>query len=77
MVNLKIYSLHGREVASPVDGQLSAGAHAVEWQAQNLASGVYFYRLQTGTMAETTRMILLKQHSAEIVPRFEKMMEKL
>ena len=59
-VSLKIYNLQGREVVALVNGQLSAGAHAVEWQGHDLANGVYFYTLQSSVFSETKRMILLK-----------------
>ncbi|MBN1350711.1 DUF1566 domain-containing protein [candidate division KSB1 bacterium] len=59
-VSLNIYDLHGQEVISLVGGQLNAGTHAVEWQAQNQASGIYFYTLQSDAFSETKRMVLLK-----------------
>ena len=43
-VTLKIYDLHGREVATVVDRQLQAGEHTVSFDASLLPSGVYIYR---------------------------------
>jgi predicted GH43/DUF377 family glycosyl hydrolase len=46
-VSLKIYDVHGREVAVVLDGACS-GDQVVRWDASNLAPGVYFYRLAVG-----------------------------
>jgi hypothetical protein len=57
---LAVYDALGREVATLVDGELSAGAHVRSFDASGLAGGVYFYRLSSGTFNETRRMLLLK-----------------
>jgi hypothetical protein len=59
-VSLKVFDLIGREVASIVSGEMSAGNHTKQWNANNLPSGVYFYRLQAGSFTETKRLMLLK-----------------
>jgi hypothetical protein len=59
-VSLIVYDMLGREVASLVDGTLSAGVHEVEFTAADLPSGVYFYRLKTGNFMESKKMLLLK-----------------
>jgi len=59
-VNLVVYDLLGRKVATLVDGEQEAGAHSVLWDASELASGVYFYRLTVGDFTETRRTTLLK-----------------
>ncbi|MBN1397212.1 MAG: T9SS type A sorting domain-containing protein [Bacteroidetes bacterium] len=59
-VSLRIYDMLGREVVTLVDGVKNGGYHSVEWNAQNLPSGIYFYRLKAGSYIETKRMILLK-----------------
>ncbi|MBN1398420.1 MAG: endo-1,4-beta-xylanase [Bacteroidetes bacterium] len=59
-VKLKIYDQLGREIATLVDGIKSPGVHTIEWNAQNMPSGVYFYRLNSGKFTETKKMILLK-----------------
>jgi hypothetical protein len=43
-VILKIYDLHGREVATVVDQQFPAGEHTVSYDASGLPAGVYIYR---------------------------------
>lgn len=59
-VTLKIFNILGKEVATLVSDRLSAGSYSYEWDASQLASGVYLYRLQAGTYVETKKMILLK-----------------
>lgn len=60
MTSLKIYNLMGQEVVTLIDEQLSAGTHQLLWNAQNLASGIYFYNLRSGSFSETKRMIFMK-----------------
>ncbi len=57
---LKIYDLHGREVASLADGLHHPGQYSAVWRAENLASGVYFYRLQAGSFTDFKRLVLLR-----------------
>jgi hypothetical protein len=59
-VSLKIFDVMGREVASIVSEELSAGSYCRQWSASAMPSGVYFYRLQAGPYAETKRLLLLK-----------------
>ena len=59
-VALTVYDVNGRVVERLVDGFQSGGEHMIEWNATGIASGVYFYRLQTRDFVETRRMILLK-----------------
>lgn len=60
VVTLKIYDNLGREVATLVNEQLNSGSYEVNFNAQNLASGVYFYRIQTSKFTDTKKMMLLK-----------------
>jgi hypothetical protein len=46
-VTLKIYDIHGREVASVMDEKLPAAEHVVQFDASKLPSGIYYYRLKT------------------------------
>jgi len=57
---LKVYDILGREVATLVNKQLKSGNYEVNFDASNLTSGVYFYRLQSGNFNESKKMILLK-----------------
>lgn len=59
-VRLIVYDVKGRLVERLVDGVYSAGEHSVYWDATGLPSGTYFYRLETPTMSQARRMILLK-----------------
>jgi len=59
-VSLKIFDLLGREVATLVSEKLSAGTYTRQWNAANVASGFYFYRLRAGNSIETKKMIFLK-----------------
>jgi hypothetical protein len=55
-----IYDVLGREVAKIVNENLKRGTYAVDWDASNFSSGVYFYRLETDGYIETKKMVLLK-----------------
>jgi len=59
-VSLIIYNLLGEEVTRLVSGEPGAGYHKVDWNASNLSSGMYFYRLQAGDFVQTKKMVLLK-----------------
>ncbi len=60
IISLKVYDVLGKTVATLVNGETSFGRHTVQFNAAGLASGVYFYRLQSGDFAQTKRMMLLK-----------------
>jgi len=57
---LKVFDVLGREVATLVDGELNAGEHTVVYNAKDLPSGVYFYRLQAGNFVEQKKMVAVK-----------------
>jgi len=59
-VTLKIFDLLGREVATIVSEELSVGNYSRQWNASNISSGIYFYRLQAGSFIETKKLIFLK-----------------
>ncbi|MCK9280523.1 MAG: T9SS type A sorting domain-containing protein [Melioribacteraceae bacterium] len=59
-VSLKVYDLLGREVVTLVNKELSGGSHKIIFDASNLSSGIYFYRLQNGNYSQTKKMILVK-----------------
>ncbi len=60
IVSLKVFDMLGREVSMIVSGELQAGNYNRQWNAANMASGVYFYSLQAGTNTETKNLLLLK-----------------
>lgn len=58
-ISLRLYNILGEEVAIIADGLRDAGRHAVRWEPQGLAAGVYFYRLSAaGSVAVRKLMIL-------------------
>lgn len=59
-VSLKVFDLIGREVAAIISEYMQAGNYSRQWNASDLPSGIYFYRLQSGTFTETKKLILLK-----------------
>ena len=59
-VTLKVYDVLGNEVAVLVNEEKPAGSYEVKFNGNHLASGIYFYRLTTGSFIQTRKMILLK-----------------
>ncbi len=59
-VTLKVYSTLGREIATLVDQEVSAGMHSVTWDVRTVSSGVYFYKISAGAFLQTNKMIVLK-----------------
>jgi hypothetical protein len=59
-VSLKIFNTLGQEMETLVNEEKQVGTYEVNWNASNLQSGVYFYRLQAGSFVQTRKMILLK-----------------
>ncbi len=59
-VNLKVYNVLGKEAATLVNEERPAGNYEVDFNATDLPSGVYFYRLQAGDFIETKKMVLLR-----------------
>ena len=50
----------GEAVANLVDGVVSSGGHTVSWNAVNMPTGVYFYRLESGNFTQTRKLLLVK-----------------
>ncbi|MCF8243208.1 MAG: T9SS type A sorting domain-containing protein [Melioribacteraceae bacterium] len=59
-VQLKVFDLLGREVRTLINKSLQPGKHKVEFNAENLASGTYIYRLTIGNFSASKKMILLR-----------------
>jgi hypothetical protein len=59
-VQLKVYDILGNEVGALVNESKPAGTYEVEFNASNLSSGIYFYKLQAGSFTQTKKMILMK-----------------
>jgi hypothetical protein len=59
-VTLKVFDVLGNEVATLVNEEKATGSYEVNFNAANLSSGVYLYKLQAGSFIETKKMLLLK-----------------
>ena len=57
---LKLFDILGREVATLVDAELESGVHKINFDGKDLASGIYFYRIQTEGFLKTKKLMLLK-----------------
>jgi hypothetical protein len=60
IVRLVVYDITGREVETLVNEYIAAGYHETEFDGTNLASGVYFYKLEAGSFTDQKKMIVLK-----------------
>lgn len=59
LVTIQVYDILGREVATLVNEEKQRGSYSVNFNASNLSSGIYFYRLQASSFIETKKMILI------------------
>ncbi|MBD3168535.1 MAG: T9SS type A sorting domain-containing protein [candidate division Zixibacteria bacterium] len=59
-VTVTVYNLSGQVVETLADGVMDAGQHTVSWDASSVASGVYFYTLETGEYTTAKKLNLLK-----------------
>ncbi len=59
-VTLSVYNMLGQQVATLEDGFLSAGQHSISFDASDLSSGIYLYRLQAGDQVMTRTLTLVK-----------------
>lgn len=59
-VSIIIYDVLGKEIETLVHEEKPTGFYELNWNAENLTSGVYFYQLRAGNFVETRKMILLK-----------------
>ena len=59
-VELKIYDLLGREITSLVNEEKDAGKYSIRFNGNDLASGIYFYKLTAGNYSQTKKLILMK-----------------
>jgi len=59
-VKLIVYDLLGREIKSIVNNVLTTGRYTFEFDGSNLASGVYFYRIEAGDFKQVKKMMLVK-----------------
>ena len=59
-VSLAVYNLIGEKIVHLVGERKQAGSYTIKWDASNVSSGIYFYRLQAGEFVQTKKMVLLK-----------------
>lgn len=59
-VSIKVYSITGQEVATLVDEVLEPKAYRIPWNANNLASGVYYYKILTDTFTASKKLVFIK-----------------
>ncbi|MBK8552916.1 MAG: T9SS type A sorting domain-containing protein [Ignavibacteria bacterium] len=59
-VLLKVYDVRGIEVAELVNEKQTAGSYTVDFEASNLPSGIYFYKIHAGEFSDVRRMSLVK-----------------
>lgn len=59
-VKLEIYSVDGKRVAVLVDAHLDPGKYAADWDAKQVPSGLYFYRLSAGEFSATKKLVIVK-----------------
>jgi hypothetical protein len=55
-----LFNIQGREIDELVNSKLEAGKYSVNWNASNYASGVYFYRIESGNFKDVKKMVLIK-----------------
>lgn len=60
LVTIKLYDILGKEIATLVNEEQPAGIYEVEFRAERLTSGVYFYKITAGDFVETKKMLLMK-----------------
>lgn len=66
-VSLVVYDALGREVATLVDSELGAGTHTVLFNGQNLASGVYIYRIRAGNASTGSAQSFVQEKKMQLV----------
>jgi len=59
-VTLKIFNTLGQEVSTLINQNMESGVHTINFDASQLNSGIYFYRLDAGQFSEVRKMTLIK-----------------
>ena len=59
-VTLKVFDVNGREVATLVDSEMTAGKHHVTFAPRSATSGLYLYKITDGKFSQTRKAVLMK-----------------
>lgn len=59
-INIEVFNVQGETVSALLEGNFTAGDHSVQFTADNLPSGLYFCRLNTGSLVQTQKMLYIK-----------------
>jgi hypothetical protein len=59
-VRIEVYNTAGQKIQTLLNKKMQAGSHQFKFNAQNLSSGVYFYKIESGEFQNVKKMILLK-----------------
>nr|HMS66457.1 T9SS type A sorting domain-containing protein [Ignavibacteria bacterium] len=59
-VSMKVFDIQGKEIATLVNEKQNAGSYSVEFNGEDLPSGVYYYKLEAGNFSQTNKMLLIK-----------------
>ena len=60
IVIIKVFDILGNEIETLVNEDKPVGTYEINWYADNLPTGIYFYKLQTGDFGETKKMVLME-----------------
>jgi hypothetical protein len=59
-ISLKVFNVLGKEIATLINEKLQPGTYEVNFNGNNLSSGIYFYKIQSGDFVQVKRMVLIK-----------------
>ena len=59
-VTIEVFNIAGQKVKTLVNGKMNAGKQSIEFNARNLASGIYFYQIQAGSFCDVKKMVVIK-----------------
>lgn len=59
-IKITVYDALGKAVKTLVSGDMTAGNYSVDFDAQNLSGGIYFYKMEANGFTDTRRMVLVK-----------------